>query len=80
MISDIFTCVDGEQLPFHLLPALMQAYQEVVPLPSASEQHISFAGLLINVRALVRSLQKHPPNRHTLRQLKVLREDLLALL
>lgn len=71
---------DGEQLPFHLLPALVQAYQEVVPLPLAYEQHIRFAGLLINVRALARSLQKHPPNPHTRRQLKVLREDLLALL
>lgn len=71
---------DGEVLPFHLLPALVQEYQEVVPLSSTYEQHIRFAGLLINVRALARSLQKRPPNRYTPHQLKVLREDLLALL
>jgi aminoglycoside phosphotransferase (APT) family kinase protein len=71
---------DGELLPFHLLPALVCGYKEVASLPSSYEQHIRLAGLLINVRALARSLQKRPPNRYTRHQLEVLREDLLALL
>ncbi len=71
---------DGELLPFHLLPALVCGYKEMASLPLAYEQHIRFTGLLINVRALARSLQKRPPNRYTQHQLEVLREDLLALL
>lgn len=58
---------------------LARAYQEVVPFLPASEQHIRFAGLLIDVRTLVRSLQKRSPNRYTSHQLHVLREDLSAL-
>lgn len=44
------------------------------------EHTIRFVSILINVRALVRSLQKHPPNRYTQHQLKVLREDIAELL
>jgi hypothetical protein len=69
---------DGELLPFHLLPALVCGYKEVASLPLAYEQHIRFTGLLINVRALARSLQKCPPTRYTQHQLEVLREDLLT--
>ncbi len=71
---------DGELLPFQLLPALVSGYREMVSLPLAYEQHIRFTGLLINVRTLARSLQKHPPGRHTKHQLEVLREDLVMLL
>jgi aminoglycoside phosphotransferase (APT) family kinase protein len=42
--------------------------------------HMRFTGLLINVRALTRYLQKRPPNHFTPQQLDVLREDLVALL
>ncbi|HEU5382839.1 MAG TPA: aminoglycoside phosphotransferase family protein [Ktedonobacteraceae bacterium] len=70
---------DGELLPFHLLPALMRGYQGVAPLSPDHEQHARFAGLLINMRALVRSLQKRPPNRYTSHQLKAFREDLFFL-
>jgi len=71
---------DGEFLPFHLLPALVAGYRELAPLPSTYEQHIRFTSLLTNVRALVRSLQKRPPNRFTEHQLKMIREDLVNLL
>lgn len=71
---------DGELLPFHLLPALVRGYKEMASLPLVDEQCIRFTGLLINVRALARSLQKRPPNRYTQHQLEVLRKDLLALI
>jgi Ser/Thr protein kinase RdoA (MazF antagonist) len=70
---------DGELLPFRLLPALVRGYKEMASLPVVYEQHIRFIGLLVNVRALTRSLQKRPPNRYTRHQLEVLRKDLLAL-
>ena len=71
---------DGGLFPFRLLPPLVCGYRERLSLPSAYEQHIRFTGLLINVRALVHSLQKRPPNRFTQHQLDVLREDIVALL
>src|SRR5205823_3668500 len=71
---------DGELFPFHLLPALISGYREWVSLPSDYERHIRFTGLLINVHALVHSLQKRPPNHFTHHQLDVLQEDLAALL
>jgi len=74
-----FLMRDGESLPLRLLPALVRGYQELVSLPADYEQHMRFAGLLINVRTLARSLQKRPPNRYTRHQLEVLREDLLVL-
>jgi Ser/Thr protein kinase RdoA (MazF antagonist) len=70
---------DGELLPFRLLPALVRGYKEMASFPVVYEQHIRFIGLLVNVRALARSLQKRPPNRYTRHQLEVLRKDLLAL-
>lgn len=70
---------DGELLPFSCLSALISGYGDRVPLPLTYEHHIRFASLLINVRALARSLQKRPPNCFTQHQLKVLREDIAAL-
>jgi aminoglycoside phosphotransferase (APT) family kinase protein len=75
-----FHMCDGELFPFQFLPALVYGYGEMVSLPLAYEQHIRFAGLLITVRTLARSLQKRPANRHTRHQLEVLREDLVGLL
>lgn len=71
---------DGEQLPYRLEAALVRGYGEIMPLPSDYEQRIRFACVLINVRALARSLQKRPPNRYTQHQIEVLREDLAFLL
>ncbi len=71
---------DGEQLPFRLKAALVRSYGEIMPLPSDYEQRIRLTSLLINVRALARSLQKRPSNRYTQHQLEVLREDLAFLL
>ncbi|HEX4204199.1 MAG TPA: aminoglycoside phosphotransferase family protein [Ktedonobacteraceae bacterium] len=71
---------DGEQLLSHLEAALVRGYGETMPLPPDYEQRIRFTGLLINVRALARSLQKRPANRYTQHQLKVLRKDLAFLL
>lgn len=70
---------DGEELPYHLLPELICGYGEVIQLPADYEQHIRFTSILINVRALVRSLQKRPPNKYTQHQVKVLQEDLATL-
>jgi Phosphotransferase enzyme family len=47
---------------------------------SVYEQHFRFTSLLINMRALARSLQKRPANRYTQHQLEVLQEDLAFLL
>jgi aminoglycoside phosphotransferase (APT) family kinase protein len=71
---------DGGLFSFRLLPALVCGYSERLSLPSTYEQRIRFTSLLINVRALVNSLQKRPPNRFTQHQLDVLREDIVALL
>lgn len=70
---------DGEYLPYQLLPALLHGYQEVTPLPSDYMNNICFMSLLINMRALVRSLRKRPPNRFTMHQIEALRRDLGAL-
>ena len=60
--------------------SLVRGYGEVTLLPANYEQSIRFASILINIRALARSLRKHPPNRFTWHQLKVLREDIAVLL
>ncbi len=70
---------DGEQLPLPLLPALLQGYASTVSLPETVEQQIHFESVLVNVRALARSLQKRPPNRYTHHQLDRLRFALAAL-
>lgn len=70
---------DGEYLEAPTLHPLLRGYNEAHALPRASGSHIHFASLLINVRALSRSLQKGPPNHYTRHQLDVLRADLAAL-
>ncbi|GER91326.1 hypothetical protein KDW_54880 [Dictyobacter vulcani] len=70
---------DGEALPDLVLPGLIEGYGESIPLPSNYEQSLCFTSILINVRALARSLQKRPANRYTLHQLSVLRKDLAVL-
>ena len=70
---------DGESLSYRGLPGLIRGYEESILLPSDYEQHIRFASILINVRALAHSLQKSPANRYTQHQLEVLREDVATL-
>jgi len=70
----------GERISYSLLAALVRGYSEVAPLPSNYELTIRFSSILINVRALARSLQKRPPDRYTQYQLKVLREGIAELL
>jgi aminoglycoside phosphotransferase (APT) family kinase protein len=74
-----FHMSDGEMLPHRAMPGLLRGYQEAVLLPPDYEQHIYFTSVLINVRALARSLQKRPPTRYTQHLLQRLREDLAAL-
>jgi aminoglycoside phosphotransferase (APT) family kinase protein len=74
-----FRMRDGEYLPLPLLPALLQGYASTRSLPETIEQQIHFESLLVNVRALARSLRKRPPNRYTHHQLDRLRADLAAL-
>lgn len=70
---------DGEYLSYTLLPSLLAGYKEVAPLPNDYMNTIRFTGLLINVRALVRSLRKRPPNRFTARQIEMMRQDVTML-
>ena len=58
----------------------MRGYGAIAPLPLDYEQRIRFTSVLINVRALARSLQKRPADRYTQHQLEVLRKDLAFLL
>lgn len=71
---------DGEFLPYQLLPALLQGYQDVTLLPNGYMKYIYFTSLLVNVRALARSLRKRPPNCFTKHQIEMIRRDLTALL
>ncbi len=70
---------DGERLPLPLEPALLRGYGDMVTLPPDIEQRVRFEALLINVRALARSLRKRPLDRWTRHQLVVLRQDIAAL-
>lgn len=70
---------DGERLPVLLEPALLGGYSELLALPLDIQQRVRFEALLINVRALARSLRKRPLDRWTRHQLEVLRADIAAL-
>lgn len=52
---------DGETVPYPLLPAVLEGYAEVVPLPPDSAERIQFWCLLIGIRALARSLRRPRP-------------------
>src|SRR5579859_3703046 len=69
---------DGEYISYILLAMLVHGYSEIMSLPANYEQSIRFVSILINVRALVRSLQKRPPDRYTRHQVKVLKEDIAS--
>ena len=69
-----------EQLPFHLETVLLRGYGEIISLPSDYQRRICFTSVLINVRALARSLQKRPPNRYTRHLMDVLPQDMAFLL
>ena len=70
---------DGEFISYSQLTMLVRGYSEIMSLPANYEQAIRFVSILINVRALVRSLQKRPPDRFTRHQVKRLREDMALL-
>lgn len=70
---------DGEYISYSHVPMLVRGYSEVIVLPEDYEEAICFASILINVRALVRSLQKRPPDRFTRHQIRRLKEDAAAL-
>jgi aminoglycoside phosphotransferase len=74
-----FLMRDGEHLPLPLFSALLQGYASIVSLPETAEAQIHFESVLVNVRALARSLRKQPPHRYTHHQLDRLRADLAAL-
>ena len=71
---------EGEYTSYSQLPVLIRGYREVTSLPPNYEKAIRFASILINIRALVRSLLKRPPNRFTQHQVKALKEDIAELL
>jgi aminoglycoside phosphotransferase (APT) family kinase protein len=49
---------DGETVPMLLLPALLEGYREVRPLPSDHMERIHLVSLVLGVRALAGSLQR----------------------
>jgi aminoglycoside phosphotransferase (APT) family kinase protein len=55
-----FRMHDGETLPAPLLDPLLEGYASVTPLPPDHRERISFAALLIAVRALTRCLERRP--------------------
>ena len=57
-----FNLHDGEVVPQRLLPALLEGYREVLPLPPDRERRISLMSVLIGVRALARNVRRQPPN------------------
>ncbi len=57
-----FNLHDGETLPEMLLPALLEGYREVLPLPPDHERQINVLSVLIGVRALARNVRRQPPN------------------
>jgi aminoglycoside phosphotransferase (APT) family kinase protein len=71
---------DGEYISYSLWLDVIRGYRDVATLPPNYELAIRFASILINVRVLVRSLQKRPANHYTQHQLKVLKKDIAVLL
>lgn len=55
-----FKLHDGETLPTHVLPYLLEGYQTLRPLPPNYERRIDMAALLIAVKALARQSRKPP--------------------
>ncbi len=55
-----FRMHDGETLPVTALDWLLEGYGSVVPLPADHSRRIGFASLLIAVRALARTVLRHP--------------------
>jgi aminoglycoside phosphotransferase (APT) family kinase protein len=55
-----FRMHDGETLPALVLDWLLEGYSTVVPVPADHQQRISFASLLIAIRALARCLERRP--------------------
>jgi Ser/Thr protein kinase RdoA (MazF antagonist) len=53
-----FNLHDTETVPLVLLPALLEGYREVNPLPPDAEARINLASLVIGVRALARILSR----------------------
>ena len=51
-----FRLHDGERLPYHLLPNLLDGYAQIAELPPEFERRICLSLLLIGIRALARSL------------------------
>ncbi|MGH2505538.1 MAG: phosphotransferase, partial [Ktedonobacterales bacterium] len=74
-----FHLCDGEYLPAVNMRPLVRGYSEVTPLTRNCGRRICLASVLINVRALSRSLRRRPPDRFTRRQVAVLRADLAML-
>lgn len=69
----------GSHFPSQFEEKLLRGYREVVPLPLDYERHIRLASILITVKALASTLQRHPPDQLTQEQLQTLRYDLAAL-
>jgi aminoglycoside phosphotransferase (APT) family kinase protein len=54
-----FALRDGERFAEPALPALLAGYRSVAPLPPDAEARITFSALLIGLRLLARSVEKH---------------------
>lgn len=74
-----FRMHDGETVPALILPWLLEGYRAVTPLPDDYERRISFASLLIAVRALARLLIKNPHSDYRDHCLASLRQEIALL-
>ena len=74
-----FRMHDGETLPVLTLDWLLEGYRAVTPLPPDHRARISFASLLIAVRALARTLAKNPNGVGQHQGLVAIRRDLAVL-
>ena len=74
-----FRMHDGETVPARMLPWLLEGYRAVTPLPDDYERQISFASLLIAIRALARLLIKNPQSSYRDHCLASIRREIALL-
>lgn len=70
---------DGEFVPRTMLPALLEGYADVVPLPPDHRSQISLVSVLIGIHALARNVRRHPPNAYQRQLASAIRSNVASL-
>jgi aminoglycoside phosphotransferase (APT) family kinase protein len=70
---------DGELVPRTTLPALLEGYAEVVPLPPDHRAQISLVSVLIGIHAMARNVRRHPPNAYQRHLASTIRSNVASL-